>query len=178
MMLELEGKLLLSCDMGVSEEDSFSGSVVYLHKHDASGTIGYILNRPLADTGALLEESLEIDTIIPQMHERDLHFGGPVSLSRLSVLYEHEHQVAVLNKRVAIEAFASGAIVHNSFAAILGYSAWEPGQLLEEIKNHSWQVVSLPVRSVLLQPHTSVNDMLRLAYGSQVDFCLHSCGSA
>ena len=178
MMLELEGKLLLSCDMGVSEEDSFSGAVVYLHKHDASGTTGYILNRPLADPGALLTESLEIDGVIPQMREGDLHFGGPVSLSRLSVLYEHRHQVAVLNQRVAIEAFASGNIVHNSFAAILGYSAWEPGQLLEEIKNHCWQVVSLPVRTVLQQPDITVNDMLRQAYGSQVDFCLHSCGSA
>lgn len=177
-MLELKGKLLLSCDVGVSEEERFNGAVIYLHQHNASGTLGYILNCPLIDTGQLLTESLEVDNIISTMRTRDLHFGGVTAFSRLSLLYECDHKVIVLNKRVAIEAFASGAITHNSFAAILGCSTWEPGQLLEEIKNHCWQVVSVPVRTVLQQPDISVNEILRRTYGSSIDFCLRSCGSA
>jgi putative transcriptional regulator len=70
----------------------FERAVILLIHHDAQGTIGYIVNKPVqVDFGTLIasvNEPLE-DAILEQHFEQTVYFGGPVRLEQLWVLFKN-----------------------------------------------------------------------------------------
>jgi putative transcriptional regulator len=142
------GKLLVASNE--MKDQRFFESVLYLVKHDAEGTLGLIINRPMAK--GPIDDLLQglgaeatgspVDIII--------HYGGPVS-SRQGFLLHSDDQtlesslkspngIAMTSDTKMIQAIAAGA-GPRQFLFAVGYAGWAPGQLEEEIRANSWFVV-------------------------------------
>jgi putative transcriptional regulator len=146
---DLTGQLLVATPE--MRDPRFAEAVIYIVKHDAEGTLGLIINRPLAKgpiedllKGFGMDSSGVTGEII-------IHYGGPVSpragfvLHSDDVLLENSTQVANGIAMTAdpklIEAIGHGKGPRQSLL-MLGYAGWAPGQLEAEIKLGSWFVVS------------------------------------
>lgn len=143
----LTGRLLLATP--VLRDSGFEKSVVYICSHDARGAMGIVVNQPLKlvefrDILTQLKlDGIEIDPgLLP-----DVHFGGPVEMTRGFVLHstDHVHQdTVVLDKNVGITAtieilqdIVMGCGPKNSIFA-LGYAGWGEGQLEQELQSNAW----------------------------------------
>ena len=129
----------------------FAQTVVYMLRHDATGALGLVVNRPIATVPlARILESLGRD------HEGvtgDLrvHYGGPVESGRGFVLYAGEwisgdsqvvqDGIAVTSDPKVFDALAHGGGPRRVLFAA-GYAGWAPGQLDAEIDGGFWIVVS------------------------------------
>ncbi len=128
----------------------FVRTVVYMVRHDASGAMGLIVNRPMGEVplGPFLER-LGMDSKGISGDIR-VHFGGPVEPARGFVLHTTDYSsesTQVISEGIAItlqpdilRAIGSGAGPRRSLLA-MGYSGWAPGQLEGEIKRGSWVIV-------------------------------------
>jgi len=142
------GQLLVATDE--MKDPRFAEAVIFLVKDDAEGTLGLVINRPLAKG--------PIDDLLKGMGaeaagsklEITLHYGGPVS-SRQGFLLHTDDVTLDSSTRVdgglamttdvrMIEAIAAGK-GPRQFLFTLGYAGWAPGQLAEEIKSNSWFTV-------------------------------------
>ncbi len=122
----------------------FGESVIVLVDHGAHGSLGLIVNRPLALTLAQLLPQLE------QARGRREHafLGGPVARDQLLLLIRAkqppEDSAAVLDGlhvsgsgetlRRLLEAPREGV----EFRVYLGYAGWAPGQLADELARGDW----------------------------------------
>jgi len=129
----------------------FAHTVVYMLRHDGTGALGLVVNRPVATVPlARILESLGRD------HEGvsgDLrvHYGGPVEPGRGFVLHTGEWMsgesqvvqdgIAVTSDPKVLDALAHGAGPRRLLFAA-GYAGWAPGQLEAEIEGGFWIVVS------------------------------------
>ncbi len=146
----------------------FERAVVVMVHHDEEGAMGFIINKPLEiDFGSLIE-SVNDDIarqIIPSSFEMPVHFGGPVRIEQLWLMFQRDlngHEDLAANQRLLhkieqpddgavnfsdgwflaasgdiIEGFALGK-QHGSYRPLIGYAGWGPGQLEEEIEEGSW----------------------------------------
>ena len=138
----------------------FARTVVYMVRHDASGALGLIVNRPVQDVplGPLLRRFGLDDRGVSGTIR--LHYGGPVEPGRGFLLHTAEYategtervadDVAVtpLTARpVALGDIARGAGPRRVLFA-LGYAGWAVGQLEGEIDNGAW--ITVPADEALL----------------------------
>ena len=145
----IAGQLLIATDE--MKDPRFAEAVIYLVKQDSEGTLGLIINRPIAQ-GAI-DDLLKGFGAEPKGSHREIviHYGGPVS-SRQGFLL-HSDDVALENSIRAkdgivmtsdtkiIEAIAMGK-GPRQFIFTLGYAGWAPGQLQAELKANSWFVIA------------------------------------
>lgn len=121
----------------------FANSVVLVLRHSrVEGTVGVILNRPVA--AAVSEPRLRGAMAAAPA---PLYLGGPVSLDSLLAVHEDESipgAVPVVNG-VATSAVAEvlkriegGQMTADKCRFFCGYSGWSPGQLQEEVDNGVW----------------------------------------
>ena len=159
----LTGQLLVA---GPGLEDpNFSRTVIFMVRHDASGALGLVVNRPMGTVplGRLLQmlesagdgqesdpqqtepgDAADEDTSLP------VFYGGPVepyagfTLHSRDVMLENsvpvDDETAVNVQDDALQALAEGA-GPNRMIFILGYAGWAPGQLENEMKRGDWYVV-------------------------------------
>ena len=139
------GRLLVATeDM---RDPRFAESVIYMVRHDATGALGLVVNRPLQPMSlALLLERLGMpganapgDVLV--------HWGGPVETGRAFALHTPEYRAegtVVVKERVAftgsrkiLEAMATRAGPRRLLFAI-GYAGWAPGQLEAELERGGW----------------------------------------
>lgn len=135
---------LLIAEPSIIGDVSFNRAVVLLAEYNESGSIGFILNKPLRYT--LKDFVPEITSDLP------IYNGGPVEQDNLYFI----HCVPELIPE-SIE-ISSGIYWGGDFDAILnllkndklnpdqirfflGYSGWDPGQLSQELELNSWVVV-------------------------------------
>lgn len=144
----LTGQLLVARDE--LRDPRFVRSVIYLIHHDATGAMGLILNRPVAEASLsdLLEQAgLESTGVKGEIR---VHFGGPVEPGRGFVLHTTDFKIegtkvvkngiAVTARPEILRAMGTGIGPRKSFFA-LGYAGWAPGQLEAEIKAGAWEIV-------------------------------------
>lgn len=145
----LTGQLLVAT--AEMRDPRFVETVIYMVKHGADGTMGIVINRPLAK-GAIEDLLKGIGAESKGAKgEIVIHYGGPVSpeagfiLHSDEVLLENSTKVkdgiAMTTDAKLIEAISRGKGPRQSLLAV-GYAGWAPGQLEEELKANAWFVVS------------------------------------
>lgn len=141
------GQLLVATDD--LHDPRFARTIVYMLRHDATGALGLIVNRPVGTLPlARVLESLGRD---PEGAggEIRVHYGGPVQPERGFVLHTPAWEggdsrvvhdgVAVTSDPAIFDAIARGAGPRRAMFAA-GYAGWAAGQLEAEIQGGFWFV--------------------------------------
>jgi putative transcriptional regulator len=151
----LGGQLLIA--RPEMNDPRFSRAVIYMVRHDASGALGLIVNRPFKE----IPIALQLERLgLP--HEGvggsiRMNYGGPVEPGRVFVLHTADWRgegtqliadgIALTGPPGIIRAIASGTGPRRALL-VLSYSGWGPGQLEREIKAGGW--VSVPADPALI----------------------------
>jgi putative transcriptional regulator len=135
---------------------NFFQTAVLICQHTEEGAMGIILNRPtdislheiLGHLGVSTEASPP--EVALTLKNTPVYIGGPVQRERGFVLHEPpspgkkwessvtiSDQIAITSSKDILEAIAAGTGPTRCFCA-LGYSAWAPGQLEQELAQNSW----------------------------------------
>ncbi len=139
-----KGRLLLSEPfMG---DYYFGRSVVLLAEHNAQGSFGLVLNKPVNKTiREVTEEFPELDA--------PLYVGGPVEPNRLFFIHtlgeEISDSVEVIkglywggNMEDVIELSQIKKLTPENSRFFLGYAGWGAHQMEEELKRNSWAITT------------------------------------
>lgn len=139
------GTLLLSAPEML--DPHFMHTVVLMIDHDDSGAMGAIVNRPLDATVA---DAFPHHPVLSGLDLR-LREGGPVGQEMLQVLHRTAPSETLapgidLSDGVQLGAdldwvaarVAAGHAAEDQMRFLVGYSGWAPGQLENEIEDHSW----------------------------------------
>lgn len=128
----------------------FFHAVIYLLKHDASGTIGLVVNHPLTDIPmADLLRSVGVNRPGAAGQVR-VYSGGPVEPPRGFVLHSADYtgpdtQVVKDGLAFSVQPAILAAIADGRgprrWLFCLGYAGWAPGQLEAEIDRGDWITV-------------------------------------
>jgi putative transcriptional regulator len=148
----LAGQFLVATeDLG---DPRFARTVVYLARHDATGALGLIVNRPMQEVPlAALLRRLGMDDRGVTGNIR-VHYGGPVEPGSGWLLHTAEYAVEGTDRLapdLALTPLAPRSAVLGEigrgggprrYLFALGYAGWAPGQLEAEIDEGSWITVS------------------------------------
>ena len=147
-------------------DPNFKRAVVFLCEKQKSGTVGFILNRPMP---------LKLNEAIEDLGDFDapLYFGGPVQTDTLHFIHNIgdrlEGSIEIVNGlywggnfeelRVMINA---GEVSPENFRFFLGYSGWDLSQMKAEMKEKSWIVYPGTAQLVFHDhPETLWKDVLK-----------------
>ena len=144
----LTGQLLVA--RPEMNDPRFSRTVIYMVRHDASGALGLIVNRPFKEIPiAVLMDRLGLDHEGVRGSIR-MHYGGPVDPGRVFVLHTADYRsegtqviaggIALSEPPGVLRAIGTGAGPSRALL-VLSYSGWGPGQLESEIKAGGWIAV-------------------------------------
>ncbi len=137
----------------------FGSSVTYLWKHDDTGAIGIVVNKPLqASIGDIFKElAIKIPSGERYFRERHVLAGGPVDRDKGFILHDAGEKwessiritpgITITTSKAVLEAIASGAGPDNYLIA-LGCAGWAPGQLEQELCDNVW--LTTPASSDLI----------------------------
>jgi putative transcriptional regulator len=146
----LAGRLLVATpDM---QDPRFVESVIYVIRHDATGSMGLVVNRPLQPVAlAQLLEGLGMGGSLPAPGGILVHWGGPVEPGKAFVLHTPDYRtegtlvvrerVGFTGNRKILEALASRSGPRRALFAV-GYAGWAPGQLEGELARGGWLTAS------------------------------------
>jgi putative transcriptional regulator len=129
------------------KDPRFVQSVIYIVKHDHEGTLGLVLNRPLAL--APIEDVIKGFGLDGKNAKEAItvHYGGPVSPRQGFILHSDD---VILETSIKVKdniAMTSDPRIMDNiskgqgprqFLLMIGYAGWAPGQLEEEVKNKTW----------------------------------------
>jgi putative transcriptional regulator len=154
----LAGQFLVATES--LRDPRFARTVIYMVRHDATGAMGLVVNRPVRDmplAPLLRKFGLDDRGVTGSVRA---HYGGPVDIGQGFILHTAEYatqgtervagdialtpQPGVLN---ALSDIARGAGPRKSLFAV-GYAGWAPGQLEGEIEQGSW--ITVPADEALL----------------------------
>lgn len=146
--------LVATREMG---DPKFAESVIYMIRHDQTGAMGLVINRPVAEgpledlLKALGHEGESVDETVR------LHFGGPVDPERFLVLHSNDYAaratmfvgngLGVTGDDDILQAIAGGKGPRQKLF-IFGYAGWGPGQLEDEIKSGAW--FTMPAETAMI----------------------------
>jgi putative transcriptional regulator len=174
MMESLKGQFLVAMP-GMGDE-RFHETVIYVVGHGDEGAMGLVVNQPLEDMrfADVLEElgiggkDDEIH-IRPKVRDREVLRGGPMQRGRGFVLhspdyFREENSYAVNNEvclTATLDVLRSMAFKTEPTDAVfaLGYCAWAPGQLENEIALNGWLTVPFSRDLLFGSPLESRYDM-------------------
>ncbi len=151
----LAGQLLVATQE--MSDPRFMETVIYIIKHDESGAMGLVINRPMAKGPiADLLKSLGAETKGAK-GEIILHYGGPVQPGEGFVLHTDDYKtegtqvvgggIAVTANVELLRALSLGKGPRQSLF-FFGYAGWGPGQLEGEIKANAW--FTIPAEKALI----------------------------
>jgi len=120
-------------------DPNFARAVVLVITHDADGTFGLVLNRPL--DSRLVEVLPDVD---PRAADIPVLQGGPVQTDVLQFVTRDTEAGRVVLQGVSVGASLPELIEARAGAlrarAFLGYAGWGAGQLERETADGSWIV--------------------------------------
>ena len=144
-MTSLEGQLLIA--MPGMADPNFSETVAFICKHDESGAIGIVVNRPSDLTLGEVCRQLDFESRLGERADEPVMSGGPVQPDRGFVLHQSDEafestvnpkaEVKVTVSQDVLRAIAHGAGPKPALVA-LGYAGWSGGQLEAEIAANAW----------------------------------------
>ena len=169
------GNLLISEPF--NPEPNFRRSVVLISQHNPSGSIGFILNKP---TPVRVDEALED---FPEFNA-PVYWGGMLQLD--SIYYVHSIEALEGKKKIAEGIYWGGNYAQlkvmiesrqvdaSQIRFIAGFSAWEPDELEDQIKQNSWWLANADKQSTFLEEPGelwgSILQRLGHIYGIMNDF--------
>ncbi len=123
-------------------DPNFARAVVLLTEHNDDGTIGFILNKPIAD---------KIHEIVADFPAFDapVFLGGPVQRDSLHFIHRIE-SLAEQGDEIAPGVYWGGdfeklkrmirlgVVAPDDIRFFVGYSGWGPNQLKDELQMKSW----------------------------------------
>jgi len=144
----LVGRFLVATDE--IRDPRFERSVIYMVNHGATGAMGLIVNRPIGEVSlarllsGLGEEAERVSGDIR------MHYGGPVEPRQGFTLHTADYTgddtvrvaagIALSMNPEILRAIGTGTGPRR-FLVALGYAGWAPGQLEDEIRRGSWEIV-------------------------------------
>ena len=128
-------------------DPSFAKTVTFICTHNQDGAMGIVVNRLTDITLANLFEQIKLDSIIPKLHEKTVHYGGPVQIERGFVLHNPHNEynstvtvndlVSLTTSKDILEELANNNGPTKMLIA-LGYVGWSAGQIEEEMAHNAW----------------------------------------
>ena len=148
-----KGKLLIA-EPTLTGDVSFNRSVVLLAEHNAEGSVGFILNKPLEYTISDLITEIKIPF--------QVYNGGPVEQDNLYFIHKVPHLIAKSIEisdgifwggdfEKTIDLINREVISEEDIRFFLGYSGWSSLQLDQELSSKSWVVVKNDYESAIIQ---------------------------
>ncbi|AOW19550.1 YqgE/AlgH family protein [Urechidicola croceus] len=153
-MIELEptkGRLLVA-EPSILNDRSFNRSVVLLTEHNNTGSIGFIMNKPM---------KYKMNDLVPEIDcDFPVYNGGPVSKENLYFIHNIPHLIPD-SVKIASGIYWGGnfdsvskllkakVITRRDIRFFLGYSGWEANQLTEELIEDTWLVVENSYSNIL-----------------------------
>lgn len=150
------GSLLLSEPFML--DPHFKRTVVLLCEHDeANGTVGFILNKTV-NSVKVADALVDLDMV-----QTPLFYGGPVAHDTLHYLHRYgeliEDSMEILdgvywggNFEQIIEELKAGKLHPDGFRFFMGYSGWDPGQLMMEMESDSWIIAKAKAAHIFDMP--------------------------
>ncbi len=144
----LAGQLLVaSPDL---RDPRFVETVIYIVKHDREGSLGLVINRPLAK-GPMQDLLKGLGSKVKGAKgEIVLYYGGPVSPTAGFILHTDDvllddsikvkDGLAVTSDVKLLDAMSRGKGPRQALV-LMGYAGWAPGQLEAELQAEAWFVV-------------------------------------
>ena len=138
--------------MPAMTDPSFAKTVTFICTHNQDGAMGIVINRLTDITLANLFEQIKLNSVIPKLHEKTVHYGGPVQIERGFVLHTTHNEynstikvnefVSLTTSKDILEELANNT-GPNKMLIALGYVGWNAGQLEEEMAHNVWLSVEL-----------------------------------
>jgi putative transcriptional regulator len=155
----------------------FAESVVVLVDHGEHGSLGLIVNRPLA----LSLAELQPDVPSAKGHGEPAFFGGPVAPGQMLLLVRSARPppgaapvldgVSVSGSRDTLSALLEHPPAGGELRAYVGYAGWAPGQLAAEIARGDWLVAPGDAGSVFThEPAELWQTLLKKHQGIRVEW--------
>ncbi|NDU80139.1 MAG: YqgE/AlgH family protein [Ferrovum sp.] len=126
----------------------FSGTLTFICRHDESGAMGLVVNRPTDLTLGNLLGQMSVETTQSIWLDRHVFFGGPVQIDRGFVLhrplgewrstFKVSENMGLTTSRDILESLGHGELEDYQLMVTLGYIGWSPGQLEEEMIQNQW----------------------------------------
>jgi putative transcriptional regulator len=154
----LAGQFLVAAD--TLRDPRFARTVIYMVRHDASGAMGLVVNRPVRDmplAPLLRQFGLDDRGVTGSVRA---HYGGPVERGQGFILHTAEYatrgtervtdDIAVTPAPGVLDVLSDighGAGPRKALFAV-GYAGWAPGQLEGEIERDAW--ITVPADEALL----------------------------
>ncbi len=122
----------------------FRQTVIYIHTDNEEGALGFIVNLPMEPEQAETW-SKQIDWHFPDR----IYHGGPMDSHIGYVLHSPDYALPSTMQLNDSISYTSGkpivddinrGVGPNQFTLLIGYSAWEPGQLHNEVVDKQWHV--------------------------------------
>lgn len=137
------GRVLVAT--GNIADERFAQSVILLLKHDATGTVGIMLNRRMeVDFSHLIPDG-------PSHVSADLFLGGPVEKQRIITLLRTPGEpeggsrvfdsIYLLGLRQTLDRLKNRDD-SASMRLYFGYAGWAPGQLDRELLRGDWHIAT------------------------------------
>ncbi len=146
----LRGQLLLATP--TLSDGTFDHSVILIAEHtEKDGAVGTIINHPIGTTVGNLISQLKNSSLarVPVLR------GGPVGTEHLSfssLSWDSKNHLIRLKHISAETAESTMDKTDHIVKAIVGHSAWVPGQLEDELDRNTW-ITLKPDLTLLDQPH-------------------------
>lgn len=130
----------------------FAKTVILMVRHDKSGALGLVINKPIGYAQVVEEDGLsENDEDVedrPRLRLRmAAYYGGPVQPDRAFFVHSPEYrtigtvsvtaQVAVSTHRQILDDIADGK-GPKQVLYVIGYAGWGAGQLEKEMRRDDW----------------------------------------
>lgn len=148
-----KGKLLIA-EPTLTGDVSFNRSVVLIAEHNESGSVGFILNKPLEYT---------INELVTEIHiPFQVYNGGPVEQDNIYFIHKVPHLITNSTEisdgifwggdfEKIISLINEGVLSEENIRFFLGYTGWSVLQLDQELTSKSWIVVKNKYESSIIK---------------------------
>lgn len=146
-----KGRILISEPF--LQDNYFKRSIVLLTEHSNTGTVGFVLNKPL---------NIYINEIMSDFPECDImvSLGGPVNTNTIHYIHTLGDIVPDSIKvkdniywggdfNVIKKLIKSKNLNKDNIRFFLGYSGWYPGQLENELAENAWVVAEISSEEIM-----------------------------